>query len=296
MICHSRAIRRAALMMLVGAGIVGCDAQPRAQTVDRPFDFVVGAACPGGALPNACANPTRLRSTDPLPYIRGDYGNAADPDGIYQTVWSVMLDPGDAVQNVSFQHQSGGPATFIPSRGDGGDHYRGGNHAVRIVETRDIGVQGNQYFCGGTQWPLFTSKAPVGSWADEIAFLNISRDPNICPQPLNAAYTRWQFVPSLPVLFTINRTRQVLDLPCVVSEHYNGNDIASAVSMEQFVFCKWWGNVWWANYRLGPPADLDGRVPQLPWPGPPNLGLGDARLRTNVVAWPPPTQASFGWP
>ncbi len=265
-------------------------------TVLRPFDFISGHVLPGGALPIFYGTPRRLTSTEPLPYRRGDYGNPNDPDGVYQIVDAVMLGEGYAVLNWSFSRQNGGPLTFTPARGDGGELYRGGGSVARIVATQDGGTPGVQYFCGGTQWTVFAAQAPSGSWTSQIARLNISSspDPATCPQPLNSAYTRWR-VETLPILFRINGVFQTILTDCVISEHYDNTDPSTAGHVEQALYGRYWGRLGWFAYSLDPTINLGARLPQLPWPAPAGFNLQDARLNTNILP-AASSQSTFGWP
>jgi hypothetical protein len=291
--------------------------------------YLAQGRCPDGSPEMGCVADVPQRASDPMLWRKHDYGTPTDGyvamDGVesddgtwFATVWSFA--PYDK---------------FNSALGDGGEMYVVENGTVRVTATQDGGTPGMQYFvgpkCGGTGWIAFDNKAPTGAWRDTVATLGDQPDPTACP-PLNASYTRWRMEtltipfrtfgfraipgPTWRLLPTSSGTRslsrwrdlaaasvgvvQSLTLRCIVYEHWNGASIASAVDVEQAVWCAGWGRVWWAKYSPGPVTDLGYRLPAIPWPAPPerpDFNIKDARLNTNIVAADGSMSATvFGWP
>ena len=289
-----------------------------------PFNwYLVAGICPGGLPPNNCANPVQMTVDTPRTWRRGDYGNTTDVNGIYQAVDAVASASGQtAIFDWDFARSSGavGPngedwskPTFTPSRGDGGETYIVyPNGMISAPATQDGGTPGVQYFCGvaqgGTGWVDGSTTPPTGSWASGDAWLSETPDPANCPMPLNFAFTRWRHE-VLPVGFTYwdaaNQTHVAKFDPidCIISEHYSGMDIASATAMEQGVWCKNWGRVWFAAFSSVLPAGSSSAnvmAAYAPWPKPPerpDMNELGSRLFTNVVLTPGGTpESAFGWP
>jgi hypothetical protein len=308
-------INRPALLLslaltVCSGGSSGGGPPPPPRATINPLDYLAASVCPDGSPPLDCAAPVPMTAATPLTYRRGDYGNVGNPQGIYQLVDAVLsASGGSAILDWDFSGYGPayGGAKFTPKRGDGGEIYVvGGDGVVRAPATEDGGTPGVQYFCGvadgGTGWIDFADTAPTGSWDSAVAKLKIAHDaPTPCPLPLGSAFTRWRRE-TLPVMFTIAGRRQTLGLDCVIGEHYGGAALATAVTMEQGVWCKNWGRVWFAAYARGPagPAAQNVSAAFAPWPAPPerpDVTLQDSRLWTHVIATPGGgPQSAFGWP
>ena|ERR1700674_3254191 len=266
----------------------------------NPLDYLAAKVCPDGSSPNNCTNPVPMTVDTPLTWRRGDFGNPGDPNGIAQILDAVLSASGQSViLDWSFERYpawaGGGPTTFTPSRGDGGEIYQiGPDGFVRTLSTQ-AGNSPLQYFCGGTGWIAFGPNPPSGRWISTVAQLNISGDTTSCPSPLNPGFTRWRRE-TLRIANTIPGGNG-LTFDCIIGEHYNGASIATAKDMEQSVWCSDWGRVAWASYRPGSPEPPQAT---LPWPAPPerpDFALGDNRLSTNVIRTPGAApQRAFGWP
>ncbi len=279
---------------------LGCVPAPRPTppliTLSDFTPYLAQYRCSDGSIPTNCANPIPRRGGDTMLWRKHDYradtlpGGYEASDGIqsadgayFATVWT--FDPFDG-----------------SSAGDGGEAYVIENGRVRATATQDGGSPGViQRFvgasCGGSGWLLFDNQAQSGAWRDEVARLSVSTDPNACP-PLGQAYTRWRFE-TLPIAFNLFGVPTTLTLRCLVYEHGDAPTIALWVSMEQAAWCEDWGRVWWGAYAHGPASPSPGRVPALPWPGPPerpDMTLQDARLNTNIVAVGPGEATTAQWP
>lgn len=283
--------------------------------VFNPLDYLAAGICPDGSPPNNCASPSPMTVNTPRTWRRGDYGNGGDPDGIYQLVDAVFSATEQSVifdWDFSRYGLAYGGAGFTPSRGDGGEVYVDDSGSVRAIATEDGGTLpvppatfAVQYFCGvgqgGTGWFDFGTGISTGSWTSGIAGLGNYPVPNPSTCAITPAFTRWRRE-TLPVLFTVSGVRQTLTLDCVISEHYSGMDIASATAMEQGVWCKGWGRVWFGAYAPGPAGSPGENVmaASAPWPGPPerpDMTLQSSRLWTNVILAPGGTpERAFGWP
>jgi hypothetical protein len=60
--------------------------------------------------------------------------------------------------------------------------------------------------------------------------------------------------------------QQILSLPTIISEHYNGEELATAIMLERFYFARYWGKVRserWDN-RGSPRVGLAQECPTIP--------------------------------
>jgi hypothetical protein len=232
-----------------------------------------------------------LSSTDTLTWRKQDIGNYSASDAFVAPNWCGTT-------------WSGTPfGSFNVGNGDGGEVYRFENGSIYAAATQDGGTPGIQYFVGayygGDSWLLFDVNPPAGTWAGRIARLAEAASPFDQP-PLGEAYTRWRRE-VLTIPFNFFGTVVPLTLPCIIHQHFNGADIASASDMEMAVFAQGYGRIFWAGCGPGPmPDDLIARLPSVPWPVPPerpDWAFTDGRTwinlcriatgQSNKIEWPP---------
>jgi hypothetical protein len=91
-----------------------------------------------------------------------------------------------------------------------------------------------------------------------------SRVPTGCGR-LSAAYTQYR-LEQVSIPFIIDGHQQILSLPTIISEHYNGKDPTTAIMLERFYFARYWGKVRWErwNKRRSPRAGLAQEYPTIP--------------------------------
>ncbi len=253
--------------------------------------FLVERVLPDGSFAFSPTAGVKRTVYDTLSYVRRDYGI---PGG-YETY--VAAEDGPNARWVgawSFWPFMG----FNAVLGDGGQTIQTNGPQLCIMATQDGGRPDIQKFTGvgqgGTGWLICDDRPPTGAWASTEALLNIGG-----ALPLNAAFTRWR-MELLAIPLTIDSARQDITLPCIITEHYNGMTIESAVSMEQSIYADTVGEVFWAAYAPSMPAvDLSSRLPYgLPWRSPleRRFNLVDARLWTNIVPRAPGEANRVAWP
>jgi hypothetical protein len=248
----------------------------------------------------------------------------------YQASDSVIerLKPGPiVVQTFDFGNAGRMFGRFDQGSGDGGQVLVLVGRWASFAMTEDGGA-GVQWFLGeecGTHrrtpdprflsWLAFRNDVTGDRWTSVIAKLNISSNPDVCPQQYNAAFTRFRrdtlsfafrLIDALPTVETVSRSLEV-----IVSEHYGGHDIDSADHLERFFFAKGLGLVrWerWANDNF-PQAQSTklaaellartARCPSLASYGPPSARwlLADCRQWTTLVKQRAPWSVSiYKWP
>jgi hypothetical protein len=252
---------------------------------------VVGLAYPGAT----CTATRTQRASDPMFQRRHDW---PAPTG-FQIEDSVARGDGHDVVS-TWSYPPFGP--FVAANGDGGEVFVSDGTTVRIAVTQDGGKPGLQYFvgraCGGTGWIVFRNDVPTGKWADLVAALGDSPDPDVCKDN-SRSYTRYR-LEHVRIPFIINGVRQDPIIPTIISEHYTGRSLATATALERFFLGQGWGQLIWEAWGPGAPAiDLSARCPGTAWSVPPVSGwqLHDCRYATNIV----PADGSlsvtgFGWP
>jgi hypothetical protein len=161
------------------------------------------------------------------------------------------------------------------------------------LKTRDGSLKADLYFVGencgggGTGWVLFGPTVPTGSWASQVAEIGQAASPAGCGR-LSAAYTQYR-LEQVPIPFIIDGQQQILSLPTIISEHYNGKDPTTAIMLERFYFARNWGKVRWGRWdkRGNPRAGLAQECPAIPTWGsaPPFAGaiMTDCRNWTNII-------------
>lgn len=279
---------RFALLYLAGVLLLGCGGHggggqgSSGSAAPAPLPPVTAGFDPLPYLAqskNPDGNPlTPLSAGDRLLYRRFDLGHYQAEDaflagsGAAITAWSYP--PFGAFSAAA---EAGCPGA--PCRGDGGEQYAVDGDTVRIAATRDGSQAQDQWFvgkdCGGTGWVLFRSDA-TADWKDVVARLWLTNDPSQC-LPISSAYTRYSLQSvSYPGLGPV---------PSIVSEHYNGADMASAVDMERFFLGRGWGRLAWQRFAHNPPPVDTNRCPDFGWSAPPapGLTLADCRILTQLA-------------
>jgi hypothetical protein len=246
------------------------------------------ALLPGTGVPQLSTDVMTWRKhdyrSDGLPGGYGASDAVADPRGFWVTTW---------------QYTNYGP--FNPADGDGGEAYVYDNGFIRADATRDGGVNRDQFFVGryygGDGWTCFDDKTPTGSWKTQLTHLSIASDSSMQP-PLGTAFTRWRRE-ILTVRFRIFGVWQDITDLAIIYQHFNGPSVAEAVDMEEAIWLRRFGRIWYASYRQAPAADLGARVPVLPWPAPDDrddFTLQDARLFTDIIEVAPGEATTIEWP
>ena len=187
--------------------------------------------------------------------------------------------------------------------GDGGNLIgRRGTDTV-ILMTQD-GSGGVQWFQGpGCEdapegglggWLLFDDLAGP-DWRDRLVVLRITAGPARCPLRYVPAYTRWRRLPVAYPWFDGDAARPPFQADSIISEHYDGRDIASARHLERFWFGASLGMLRWERWERQGPATDPARCPTITGAGPPAPGwvLADCRMWTRfrrgeqaIPAWP----------
>jgi hypothetical protein len=289
---------------------------PVGQAVDA-LTYLAQHRCPNGSPPNSCSAPVAQLTTDLEFYRKLDWPGPWSGI-ISDSVWGRSS--GDDIIISTFSTAPFG--AFNPPN-DGGDVYgvdANTGNAVAL-KTRDGSLKADLYFVGencgggGTGWVLFGPTVPTGSWASQVAEIGQAASPAGCGR-LSAAYTQYR-LEQVPIPFIIDGQQQILSLPTIISEHYNGKDPTTAIMLERFYFASNWGKVRWERWdkRGSPRAGLAQECPTVPTWGsaPPFAGaiMTDCRNWTNIITaaarqaalWrlhPPGTfsisEYGWGWP
>ncbi len=110
-------------------------------------------------------------------------------------------------------------------------------------KTQDAGKTNTYYFtgpnCGGTGWIMFDADVPKARWAERLATLGRSDD----PQSRGKNYPAWTRTRRDDIAFPFieNEQVQLVTVDTIVSEHYDDRDPAAARLMERFYFGYNWG-------------------------------------------------------
>jgi hypothetical protein len=73
----------------------------------------------------------------------------------------------------------------------------------------------------------------TGAWNGQIAMIGQAANATTCnPTSLSPAYTRYQLVEHLAMPFMFHGSKMTLQVPVIISEHYNGSSIASAKMLD----------------------------------------------------------------
>ena len=232
-----------------------------------PFLSVFACTQPAPPPPPAL---TQTTITDPLAYLAQSPENGGRHDWPLP-VGYVALDNAPESDTKARQSWDFAPfGSYEPERGDGFQMAEVGKDGwVRFTSTRDGGTPWIQHFvgqrCNGTGWIVFGTDAQAGQWRDVVATLNIARDPGSCPDSLNAAYTRYRLEP-VTFPFAVKGAREVRTIPTIISEHYNGPTITSAVSLERSYLGQGYGLIRWEAWGPEPPTvDLSQRCSPVEW-------------------------------
>ena len=228
-------------------------------TIGDPWAYLVQLRCPNGSDPTNCSAGSAVKqlTTDPVFYSKRDWPGAYD--GIISD--STLL-ANSAVLSPFYVGVYG--HSFTPPN-DGGDVYGVKNGNATALKTRDGSLTRDIYFtgysCGGTGWLLFPPTLATGGWNGQVAMIGQAANATTCdPTKLSPAYTRYQLVEHLAMPFIFHGSRTTLQVPVIISEHYNGSSIGSAKMLERFYFAEGWGKVKWERWdRNGTPSrDLAG--------------------------------------
>ena len=174
--------------------------------------------------------------------------------------------------------------------------------ATPRIENRDGSLRADLYFVGencgaGTGWVLFAPTVPTGSWAYVVAEIGKAASPTAYAR-LSAAYSQYR-LEQVSIPFIIDGQQQILSLPTIISEHYNGKDPTTAIMLERFYFARNWGKVRWERWdKRGSPRDgLALECPTIPTWGsaPPFAGaiMTDCRNWTNIITAAEPQAAPW---
>jgi hypothetical protein len=192
---------------------------------------------------------------------------------------------------------------FNAANGDGGQVASiGGDGYVRFLATQDGGTPWIQHFvgqnCGGTGWIVFRTDAVSGAWKSVVARLAIAQISTACP-PLGESYTQWR-IEDVRFPWAFDGVVSNKTLRTIISEHYDGNSIASSHALERSYLAKGYGLVRWEAWGPTPPAimDLPERCGPIAYSDPPVGGwyLRDCRTFTNERSLVPPAPSPFVWP
>ena len=270
------------------------------------MDYVVQWRGANGEWPaSSVSNIRSTRESDPLIWRRHDWGT---PDEGYQ-IGDAFLSDDSTYAVTTWSYPPFGP--FAQANGDGGEVYVSDGFTMRIAGTQDGGSGNFVQFFPGPQygalggWIAFRADAPTGSWASVVAELQDWPDPNETNLKPNPSFTRYRLENvTVPWKFTTGWSGEVA-MPAIISQHFNGADMGSAIDMEESVWMLHIGRVWYAYYRPHVPDEtvaMHYRIPKgiPPFCGVsdlPGWGLQDARLYTNVRQHDGTvTGANYGWP
>jgi len=248
--------------LLAAAPVRAADAPPGWEAA---WDFLVQDVCVdgagrvlAGATPldgdGACPRRRKLEIGERLPYHKRDWPGAADRDarpGGYQASDSIPIRTslGPAVLQT---YDFGDPPRRF-GRLDPGD---GGQVAFFTAATAAFGITED----GGAGLQLFIGPgcAPVDGWVivdRSFAFqpggellARITRRPNLCPDRLGYAYTRWWVQPVSYLTTTQGRPGRI-KLQTLVSEHFGGQTLKDADHLERFQFTQPLGYTRWERWQ-----------------------------------------------
>ena len=227
------------------------------------FSCVLAARPPSPPIPH-------LMITDPLIYLAQSPENSGRhdwPPPVGYAALEIVRESGTRARQ-SWDFAPFG--RYEPERGDGFQVTEVGNDGwVRFTSTRDGGTPWVQHFvgqhCNGTGWIVFGTDAQAGRWRDVVATLQIAQDPATCPGSLNAAYTRYRLEP-VTFPFAVKGESEMRTISTIISEHYNGRAIASAVSLERTYLGQGYGLIRWEAWGPEPPTvDLSRRCTPVEW-------------------------------
>ncbi len=180
------------------------------------------------------------------------------------------------------------------ANGDGGQLLGYDDGYIRAYCTRDGGKDYIQYFVGpnygGTGWIFFGNDPPTGMWKEIVCTLAIGKSP-IDQLPLSKAFTRYRLEEiAFPWVYDgVNGSKL---LWCIISEHYDGDNIHTSKVLERSYFAKGFGLIrWeaWGRTEAAPISDLNERYDYVSYSDPPEKGwyVDDVRTYTNVVKCDP---------
>lgn len=280
----------------------GGTVKPSVVTIPDITAYLAVSRCPDGqpAVLSNCANSMPQKASDPMLVRKLDWSGHTGN----QIEDTYLSNNGQYYVN-TFSYAPN--RQFVPGNGDGGDVLVTDGTTVRITFTQN-GTSGGGTIagywvganCGGTGWLLFDNTAPTGRWADKVALLKGSVDPNACPN-LSSAYTRWR-LENANVPFVVNGQVQQINLPVVISEHFGGASIGNAHSMERVVMAKGFARVLWEAWATTPPLGIQNwSCPGIaPWSDPPapgwylqdrrcptQISVGDGSMTGDIYGWPP---------
>ncbi len=130
---------------------------------------------------------------------------------------------------------------FKPNTKDGGEQYEIEGHDVIIECTLDEGHPYVQWFVGDG-WFVFSDDV-TDQWKSRLVRLAGHPDP-LAEPPLNPAFTRYKRATiTFPSIGSVDT---------IISEHYAGESIEKAYTMERFFFAKGYGRVCWQAWGKEP--------------------------------------------
>ena len=252
---------------------------------------MVQTECADGSTPNNCpGNAGQMFDWIPLHWRKSDWpgpGSGLVSDSVWLQYTGNVLS--------TFSTYPFGPLV-LPN--DGGDIYKRDLSTfpatASAIKTKTGDIAQDMYFCG-TGWTLFKNDLPAYSsyyqgynWASTTAEIGQSNSANSCNTTLSPAYTQFR-LELVTVPFLIGGAQLNLQIPTIISEHWDGTSPATASNMERFYFGLNWGKYRWDLYSTTPPSpdrDLASECPSLNQtytPGFPGWQMSDCRMWTNIL-------------
>lgn len=260
-----------------------------------------------GLLPfEAGCRPRPATAGPTLPWRKFDLEGVLASDAIAATRRGA-----DVVRH-SFDFGDGGRAfgrldTVAPLAGDGGNLIarRGADTVILMTQDGGGGVQWLQGpgceeepegGLGG--WLLFDDQARA-EWRVRVVVLRITASPARCPWRYVPAYTRWRRLSVEYPWFDGDSPQPPFTAQTIISEHFDGRDIAGARHLERFWFGESLGMLrWerWENPALNPSVAVrNGPCPSIAGAEAPAAGWirADCRMWTRfrrgeqaIPPWP----------
>lgn len=268
--------------------------------------FVTQAVC---AVPQAlpferdCGERRPALAGATLPWRKFDWLGVQASDSVLamrrgQAVARQLIDFGDGPRRFGRMDNTPGPAS-----GDGGDLVlqRGADTAIAMTEDGTGGVQWMQApgcedepEAGLGGWLLFDAEAGP-QWRERVARLRITRGSTRCPFRYVPAFTRWRRLPIAYPWWDGEVAGAPFTAESIISEHYDGWDIARARHLERFWFARDLGKLRWERWERGAGATTLPACPAITGadaPGP-DWHLVDCRFWTRfrrgeqaIPPWP----------
>ncbi len=267
--------------------------------------FVVQSVCEQArALPFEadCGVPQPAAAGATLPWRKFDWAGVMASDAVLarrrdRPVARQSFDFGDGARRFGVLDNQPGNA------GDGGDLIGQRGRDTTILMTED-GGGGVQWFqapgcedepeSGIGGWLLFdTEQGP--EWRERVARLRITQSAERCPFRYVPAYTRWRRLPVAYPWLDGDAPRPPFEAATIISEHFDGSDIAGARHLERFWFACGLGKIRWERWERGPGEATLPACPSITGSEPPGPGwrLADCRYWARFRRGEQPIP---GWP